>query len=40
MAEVLLFHDAQGQTAGFPTFADERAAGDVVRAPDLYEGVG
>jgi dienelactone hydrolase len=39
MAEVLLFHHAQGQTAGFLAFADElRAAGHVVHAPDLYEG--
>ncbi|MGD2064707.1 MAG: dienelactone hydrolase family protein [Nitrospirota bacterium] len=39
MAEVLLFHHAQGQTAGFLDFADElRAAGHVVHTPDLYEG--
>jgi dienelactone hydrolase len=39
MAEVLLFHHAQGQTRGFLAFADElRAAGHVVHAPDLYEG--
>jgi dienelactone hydrolase len=39
MAEVLLFHHAQGQTAGFLAFADElRRAGHVVHAPDLYEG--
>ena len=39
MAEVLLFHHAQGQTEGFLAFADElRAAGHVVHAPDLYEG--
>jgi dienelactone hydrolase len=39
MAEVLLFHHAQGQTEGFHAFADElRAAGHVVHAPDLYEG--
>jgi dienelactone hydrolase len=39
MAEVLLFHHAQGQTTGFLTFADElRAAGHVVHAPDLYDG--
>jgi hypothetical protein len=32
MAEVLLFHHAQGQTAGFLAFADElRAAGHVVQ---------
>jgi dienelactone hydrolase len=39
MAEVLLFHHAQGQTPGFLAFADElRAAGHVVHAPDLYDG--
>jgi dienelactone hydrolase len=39
VAEVLLFHHAQGQTDGFLTFADElRAAGHVVHAPDLYDG--
>ena len=39
MAEVLLFHHAQGQTDGFLAFADElRAAGHVVHAPDLYDG--
>jgi dienelactone hydrolase len=39
MAEVLLFHHAQGQTAGFLAFADElRAAGHVVHAPDLCDG--
>ena len=39
MAEVLLFHHAQGQTPGFHGFADElRAAGHVVHTPDLYEG--
>ena len=39
MAEILLFHHAQGQTEGFHAFADElRAAGHVVHAPDLYEG--
>src|SRR2546423_5190708 len=39
MAEMLLFHHAQGQTRGFPAFADElRAAGHVVHAPDLYDG--
>jgi dienelactone hydrolase len=36
---VLLFHHAQGQTAGFLAFADElRAAGHTVHAPDLYDG--
>jgi dienelactone hydrolase len=39
MAELLLFHHAQGQTPGFLAFADElRAAGHVVHAPDLYDG--
>ena len=39
IAEVLLFHHAQGQTPGFLAFADElRAAGHVVHAPDLYDG--
>jgi len=39
MAEVLLFHHAQGQTEGFLAFADElRAAGHVVHTPDLYDG--
>lgn len=39
MAEVLLFHHAQGQTEGFLAFADDlRAAGHAVHAPDLYEG--
>ncbi|MEJ7568685.1 MAG: dienelactone hydrolase family protein [Gaiellaceae bacterium] len=39
MAEILLFHHAQGQTQGFLAFADElRAAGHVVHAPDLYDG--
>jgi dienelactone hydrolase len=38
-AEVLLFHHAQGLTAGCVAFADSlRAAGHVVHAPDLYEG--
>jgi dienelactone hydrolase len=39
MAEVLLFHHAQGQTAGFHAFADElRAAGHTVHTPDLFGG--
>jgi dienelactone hydrolase len=39
MAEVLLFHHAQGQTPGFLAFGDElRAAGHTVHTPDLYEG--
>ena len=39
MAEVLLFHHAQGQTPGFHAFADElRRAGHTVHTPDLYDG--
>jgi dienelactone hydrolase len=39
MAEVLLFHHAQGQTPGFHAFADElRQAGHTVHTPDLYGG--
>jgi dienelactone hydrolase len=39
MAEVLLFHHAQGQTSGFHAFADElRKAGHTVHTPDLYDG--
>jgi dienelactone hydrolase len=39
MAEVLLFHHAQGQTAGFHAFADElRRAGHTVNTPDLFDG--
>ena len=39
MAEVLLFHHAQGQTAGFHAFADElRRAGHTVHTPDLFGG--
>ena len=39
MAEVLLYHHAQGQTPGFLAFADElQAAGHTVHAPDLYDG--
>jgi dienelactone hydrolase len=39
MAEILLFHHAQGQTPGFLAFAGElRAAGHTVHAPDLYDG--
>jgi dienelactone hydrolase len=39
MTEVLLFHHAQGQTAGFLAFADRlRAAGHQVHTPDLYDG--
>jgi dienelactone hydrolase len=37
--EVLLFHHAQGLTAGCVSFADElRAAGHEVHTPDLYDG--
>jgi dienelactone hydrolase len=39
MAEVLLFHHAQGQTPGFHAFADElRNAGHTVHTPDLFDG--
>jgi dienelactone hydrolase len=39
MAEVLLFHHAQGQTEGFLAFAEElRRAGHTVHTPDLYDG--
>jgi dienelactone hydrolase len=39
MADVLLFHHAQGQTKGFLAFADElRHAGHTVHTPDLYDG--
>lgn len=39
LAEVLLFHHAQGRTPGVLAFADElRAAGHTVHVPDLYEG--
>jgi dienelactone hydrolase len=39
MAEVLLFHHAQGQTEGFAAFADElRQAGHTVHTPDLLDG--
>ena len=39
MAEVLLFHHAQGQTKGFNRFADElREAGHTVHTPDLFDG--
>jgi len=39
VAEVLLFHHAQGLTPGVLAFADElRAAGHEVHAPDLYDG--
>ena len=39
MAEVLLFHHAQGQTPGFHAFADVlREAGHTVHTPDLFDG--
>ena len=39
MADVLLFHHAHGQTAGFHAFADEmRRAGHTVHTPDLFDG--
>ena len=39
MAEVLLFHHAQGLTPGIRAFADDlRAAGHVVHTPDLFGG--
>jgi dienelactone hydrolase len=39
MADVLLFHHALGQTAGFLEFAEElRRAGNTVTTPDLYDG--
>ena len=39
MAEVLLFHHAQGLTPGIVAFADQlRAAGHVVHTPDLFQG--
>ena len=39
MAEVLLFHHAQGLTPGVQSFADElRDAGHTVHTPDLFDG--
>jgi dienelactone hydrolase len=39
MAEVLLFHHAQGLSPGIGAFADElRAAGHTVHVPDLFDG--
>ncbi|MGY1884541.1 dienelactone hydrolase family protein [Blastococcus sp. SYSU DS0753] len=39
MAELVLFHHAQGMTPGCLAFADElRADGHVVHTPDLYGG--
>ncbi len=39
MAEILLFHHAQGLTRGIVAFADElRGAGHTVHTPDLFGG--
>jgi dienelactone hydrolase len=39
MAEILLFHHAQGLTPGVLAFADElRSAGHTVHTPDVYDG--
>ncbi len=39
MAELVLYHHAQGLTKGVEAFADElRRAGHTVHVPDLYEG--
>ena len=39
MADVLLFHHAQGLTRGITSFADQlRAAGHAVHVPDLFDG--
>lgn len=39
MAEVLLFHHAQGLTSGVLAFAEDlRRAGHTVHTPDLYDG--
>lgn len=39
MAEVLLFHHAQGLTSGIYEFADTlRQTGNVVHVPDLFDG--
>ena len=39
MAEVVLFHHAQGLTPGVVAFADElRGAGHTVHTPDLFDG--
>jgi len=39
MAEILLFHHAQGQTEGFLAFADRlREAGHTVHTPDMFDG--
>ena len=39
MAEIVMFHHAQGLTPGMVAFAEElRAAGHTVHTPDLFEG--
>ena len=39
MAEVILYHHAQGLTDGVRSLAEEiRSAGHTVHTPDLYEG--
>lgn len=39
MAEVVLFHHAQGLTPGIVSFADTlRGAGHIVHTPDLFDG--
>ncbi|MBY5422041.1 MULTISPECIES: dienelactone hydrolase family protein [Rhizobium] len=39
MAEILLFHHAQGLTPGVRSFADDiRATGHIVHTPDLFDG--
>ncbi len=39
MAEVVLYHHAQGLTEGVKAFADElRRAGHTVHTPDMFEG--
>ncbi|SDT14865.1 dienelactone hydrolase family protein [Microlunatus soli] len=39
MADIVLFHHAQGLTAGVVAFADTlRSAGHTVHTPDLYQG--
>ncbi|MGO7535551.1 dienelactone hydrolase family protein [Rhizobium leguminosarum] len=39
MAEILLFHHAQGLTPGVRSFADDiRASGHIVHTPDLFDG--
>ncbi len=39
MAEVVLYHHAQGLTDGVEAFAEElRSAGHTVHVPDMYEG--